>query len=313
MMIAAFAEAGHAFDEASYIETAQHAATSVWDNFWTVSACLKRSRFRGTSSLDARQTDYAWLADGLIALYDAEGDSVWLDRASTLMNEMEEKFAAVEGGYYLGDDSVGGTTLVSRPRDIHDASTPSGNGVALSVFARLHDRTGERNFDQTAQRLVSTFAGLLTEQRGGLSAMLSGLGMHTENGRARIQFAGRGTARAEAHATADGRVEVQVSLADGWHLNSAEPLQDYLIGVDLLDGAGQSLADRSFPSPTVRKLAFQSEELSLYEEDVKITATLPLERDDIGQAQVSMRLQVCSAEVCLAPEKLEWSLLPLES
>ncbi len=310
MMIAAFAEAGLAFGDDTYVDAAVRAAHALWDTAWSDAGGLTRSRYLGVSSLDARQTDYAWLADGYVALYDASGDSQWLDRASTIMRHMQATFTAEQGGYYLGNASVAGTVLVSRPRNIHDASTPSGNGVALSVFAKLHDRTGEREFDQAAKQLIADFSALLAERRGGLGALLSGLGVHASATRSAVQFAGRGKARLAARAMDDGRVHVDITLADGWHLNASEPLQDYLIGTDLTDAAGQTLVGVSYPEPHIRTLAFQSEALALHEGDITLEGDLPGTLDAIGHSTVKLRLQVCSDEVCLAPETVEWAVLP---
>lgn len=313
MMISAFAQAGLAFDNSEYVDTALIAAEALWDTAWTDSDGLLRSRYRNVSTLPARQTDYAWLAEGYIDLYDASGDEIWLERASALMKQMDELFAAVDGGYFLGGDDVQGTPMVVRQRDLYDASTPSGNGVALSVYARLFDRTGEAEYQDSATGLVAAFSGLISEQSGGLAAVLSGLGVFVKEDRAAVQYAGRGHAKVSAFSREDGRVQVTIDLDEGWHINSSEPLQDYLIGTKLSDATGADLLDATYPKADVRKLAFQSEELALYEKNVSLSAQLPEERNAIGHADVSLRLQVCSDEVCLAPETLSLSLLPLES
>lgn len=310
MMIAAFAQAGLAFDHPAYIDAASAAADALWNTAWSDTEGLLRSRYRNASTLPARQTDYAWLADGFISLYDAVGDEIWLDRASELMSQMDELFAAVDGGFFLGADDVGGTPMVVRPRDIYDASTPSGNGVALSVYAQLFDRTGEAEYQDAATALVAAFSGLISEHRGGLAAMLTGLGIFVKEDRPAVQYAGRGRAKVSAHAQEDGRVQVNIELDEGWHINSSEPLQDYLIGTMLSDTSGSSLSEATFPEATVRELEFQSEALSLYEENVLLSAKLPDERNAIGHADISLRLQVCSDKVCLAPETLSLSVLP---
>lgn len=309
MMIGAFAEAAAAFDSERYLNAATRAAEQLWATAWSDSGGLLRSRYLGKSTLAARQTDHAWLADGLLSLYDATGDEVWLDRAVQIIDAMEARFAAVDGGYYLGGSAVAGAPLVMRPKNIHDASTASGNGVALSVFARLFDRLGEREHELAAQRLIAAFAGLISTQRGSIDALMSGLAEHSGNGRSKIQYAGRGKARARAELTGDGRIRVNIALDDGWHLNADKPLQDYLIGTAITDGNGVELVDARYPEAEVRRLAFQSEALALYEGEVGIEARLPTDRNAIGHAVVRLRLQVCSDEVCLAPETLEWSLL----
>ncbi len=310
MMIAAFAQAGRTFDEPRYLSAALNSAETLWATAWSESDGLLRSRYNGETTLPARQTDYVWLADGYIELYDAVGDELWLDRAVLLMKEMDERFAAIDGGYFLGADDVQGAPMLVRPRDTYDASTPSGNGVALSAYARLFERTGEAEFQDSATSLVAAFSGLISERRGGLSSMLSGLGIFLEENRSTTQYAGRGKAKVSAYADDNERVQVTIELDEGWHVNSSEPLQDYLIGTALTDTSGENLPAPNFPEATVRQLAFQSEALALYEHNVSLSAELPENRNSLGHADVSIRLQVCSDKVCLAPETLSLSVLP---
>lgn len=310
MMIAAFAQAGLTLSEPRYTTAALDSAQALWATAWSESNGLLRSRYKGATTLPARQTDYVWLADGYIELYDTTGDELWLDRAVLLMKEMDERFAAIDGGYFMGADDVQGAPMLVRPRDTYDASTPSGNGVALSVYARLFERTGEAEFQDKATSIVAAFSGLISERRGGLSSMLSGLGIFLEENRSATQYAGRGKAKVSAHVGSDERVQVTIELDEGWHVNSSEPLQDYLIGTALTDANGDNLPAPNFPEATVRQLAFQSEALALYEHDVSLSANLPEERNPLGHAEVSLRLQVCSDKVCLAPETLSLSVLP---
>jgi hypothetical protein len=80
--------------------------------------------------------DYALLADGLLALYEATFESRWLLEARALADSMLERFWDDEvAGFY--DTAADHQALVVRPRDTGDNATPSGNAAAADVLLRL--------------------------------------------------------------------------------------------------------------------------------------------------------------------------------
>ena len=304
LMITAFAEAAHALNEPRYLQAAVKAADTIWDTSWNADAgFLQRARFRGASAIEARQTDYAWLAEAMLALHDIDADPRWLERASVLADTMVDHFKDEQGGgFFLGGTSVAGAALPTRPKDITDASTPSGNGVALRVFVRLFARTGDARWQAEAETLIDAFSGTLANQGGGMSAMLTGVAEHVDGERGSVRHVARGTVRAEARRLDNDKLEVVLTLADGWHVNAREPLQDYLIGTELSGLDGAPLAELVYPDAVVRTLAFQNAELALYEEEVTLSALLPEDDTSALPAHVAVRLQACSDKICLAPE-----------
>ena len=306
LMITAFAEAAYALDESRYHDAAVRAADGIWRTAWDADAgILQRARFRGATEIEARQTDYAWLAEAMLALHDIDGDPRWLERAITLTDTMIDHFKDEQGGgFFLGGDSVAGASLPTRPKDTNDASTPSGNGVALRVLTRLFARTGDPRWEAEAETLIDAFSGTLASNRGGMSSMLTGLAEYVDGERGALLHAGRGTVRAEARRVGADRVEVVLTLADGWHVNAEEPLQDYLIGTSLTGLSGAPLEDVVYPDPAIRTLSFQSSELALYDGEVVLSARLPDTARGAFPAHVEVRLQACSDKICLAPETI---------
>jgi len=287
MMITAFAEAAVAFTDESY------------------------AKFRDSVSVDAKQVDYAWLAEAMLALYDLDGNRLWLQRAAELTRKMLALFRDDEaGGLYMGEPIVSGAVLAVRPKDLFDASTPSGNAVAFRVLSRLYVRTGESQFEDEARQLIDAFSTRLTERSGGLSYLLAGLAESLEGETGSLQYASRGIVRAQAMYGED-RVRVVIQLADGWHINSQEPLQDYLIATEIAAMDGEALKDVQFPDPVERILGFQSEALSLFEGKIELSAAWP---DSTQQSaipslkNVQLTLQACNEKTCLAPETLVLSV-----
>lgn len=306
LMITAFAEAAHALGEQRYQQAAIQAADAIWDTSWNAeNVFLQRARFRGASAIEARQTDYAWLAEAMLALHDIDADPRWLERAALLADTMVDHFKDEQGGgFFLGGTSVAGAALPTRPKDITDASTPSGNGVALRVFVRLFARTGDARWQAEAETLIDAFSGTLSNQGGGMSAMLTGVAEHIDGERGPLRHVARGTVRAEARRIDSDKLEVVLTLADGWHVNAREPLQDYLIGTELSGIEGAPLDDVVYPDPVLRTLAFQNSELALYDGQVVLAAQLAEDDAAALPAHVEVKLQACSDEICLAPETI---------
>ena len=80
--------------------------------------------------------DYALLADGLLALYEATFEPRWLLEARALADAMLERFwDDTIAGFY--DTAADAAALVVRPRDTGDNATPCGNSAAADVLLRL--------------------------------------------------------------------------------------------------------------------------------------------------------------------------------
>jgi uncharacterized protein YyaL (SSP411 family) len=98
---------------------------------------LLRSWRRGVANpTPAFLEDYALLADGLLALYEATFDPRWLLEARVLADSLLERFWDESiGGFY--DTGKNHEQLVIRPRDTGDNATPSGSSAAVDVLLRL--------------------------------------------------------------------------------------------------------------------------------------------------------------------------------
>ena len=333
LMITAFAEAAMAFDDKRYLDTAVRAATQLLNNVLNSSGRLKRSQFNGVVSIDAKQVDFAWLAEGLIALYDATGNKHWLHKAQELTDTMIAEFHDVKGGgFFMGASTVAGARLVTRPKDLYDASTPSGNATALRVLSRLVARTGKFSYARLADELIAAYSEALTQQSNGFYYLLTALSEYTNGESGLPRYAGKGVARVNARRHGS-RLELDIDLDEGWHINANKPLQDYLIATEL-KGVNHTLSDIRYPAPHTRKLGFQSEALSLYEGDIVIEAELSTANatandttrteenavnavaDSVAKASdrttLELTLQACNDEICLAPETLT-IVLPLGS
>ena len=303
MMISALAKASERLNQPSYLEAAILAATSLLDTVLNDDGSLQRIYFDGKSSIEGTQADYAYLAESFIALYDATGERAWLDQAEALTQQMNEQFWDDDNGaYFMGAVNVSGANLSTRPKDLHDNSIPSGNSVAMRVLAQLFKRTGNPDYEARTNQLISALSGRLSQHPSAFYYLLTGIHEHLNGEAGAVQYAGRGVVQAKAFKR-DDEIVVSVNLADGWHINSQAPLQDYLIPTKMTNAGGRELTGIEFPEAHIKSLGFQRAELSLFENQFELKAPWPGHKDS-RSALVNLQLQACNDEICLAPETL---------
>ena len=93
---------------------------------------------------------------------EATADPSWLDWAEAVMDRVwEDYWDAESGGLFdtpRGRDSEPGL-LPTRAKPVQDTPTPSPNGVAGIVFARLHEHTAAARWRERGEALIRAFAG----------------------------------------------------------------------------------------------------------------------------------------------------------
>jgi uncharacterized protein YyaL (SSP411 family) len=114
------------------------------------------------AKLNAYLEDYAFLIDSLVSLYEATFEPRWIKEALDLTAVMMEQFwdPAGHGFFYTGRDHE---ELITRTKDPHDSSVPSGNSVAATALLRLHKLTGRTDLGDRAKETLRLFRGLMAE------------------------------------------------------------------------------------------------------------------------------------------------------
>ena len=138
LMLASMAEAGAVLGRPDYVQAAVRAAEFCLTRLRGGNGRLLRSYKDGQSKFDAYLEDHAYLADGLLALYQATFDVRWLEEARALADEMLNRFWDDEaGGFFDTASDHADQALIIRPKSITDNAIPSGNAVAAAVLLDL--------------------------------------------------------------------------------------------------------------------------------------------------------------------------------
>jgi uncharacterized protein YyaL (SSP411 family) len=104
-------------------------------------------------------------AAAFLDAYEATGEQQWLDRAIEVMNYCATAHVDGTGGYFdiARQDSEGTAYLATRAKPVQDAPTPSPNGVAALVLARLWALTDKPEWRARLERQLEAFAGTARE------------------------------------------------------------------------------------------------------------------------------------------------------
>jgi uncharacterized protein YyaL (SSP411 family) len=121
--------------------------------------------------------DYANLADGLVALYEATFERRWLDAAVEMCDTILERFVDRDNGGFF-DTADDHEALITRPKDIFDNATPAGNSVAADVLLRLSLLLDRADYRSAAERVFQLLRPALLRYPLGFARALSALDLY---------------------------------------------------------------------------------------------------------------------------------------
>ncbi|WP_049923394.1 thioredoxin domain-containing protein [Halopiger djelfimassiliensis] len=162
LMIATCAEAALVLGDDAYARQAVDALTFVRDRLWNEDERRLSRRYKdGDVAVDGYLEDYAFLARGALGCYEATGEIDHLAFALDLARTIETEFSdADRGTLYFTPES--GESLVTRPQELDDQSTPSATGVAVETLLALDgftaDEAGGHGFATIAETVLETHA-----------------------------------------------------------------------------------------------------------------------------------------------------------
>lgn len=170
LMISAFAKAAQVLGESRYLGAAQRAVQFIQRELLPGGKLLRRFR-DGSAAIPAFLDDYAFFAQGLIDLYEADFDPAHIALATELMRQAEELFADSKDGAFFST-AANERDLVMRLKDDYDGAEPSGNSITALVLLRLANLTKQEEFRATAERAIQSFRSRMASQPTGVPQML---------------------------------------------------------------------------------------------------------------------------------------------
>lgn len=173
LMLAAFAEAGRVLERPDYTGIAVQNAEFLHEAMRTEEGRLLRTWKEGAGArYNGYLEDYAYLADGLLALYQTVFDQRWFDWVQELVDVMMTHFLDEEDGGFF-DTSDDHEELIHRPKEVQDNAVPSSNAMAAHVLLRYSLYTGDGRAWDVAEQSVSSMYGAMTQYPTGFAHWLT--------------------------------------------------------------------------------------------------------------------------------------------
>jgi uncharacterized protein YyaL (SSP411 family) len=173
LMLRSFALAARVTGREDYREAGVKNATFVLEKL-KEDGRIHRSYKDGRARFNGYLEDYAMVADGLVALYEATFETRWLVEADALMDAVSELFWDEEKRVFY-DTPADHEELVTRPRDVYDNATPSGTSVATEVLLELALFLDRADYRQRAEDVLEELAGGMEKVPGGFGRLLCAL------------------------------------------------------------------------------------------------------------------------------------------
>jgi uncharacterized protein YyaL (SSP411 family) len=177
LAIAAFAEAGAAFARPDLVEAARAAAGFVLDQMHNSDGRLLHAYKGGRASVLGMLEDYAYLADGLFALWEATFEPRWIEASQELAGQMVDLFWDEQGGGFFTTGADHEALLV-RQKELVESVTPSPNGVAALLLQKLAIITGDETQADRARQILRLARTLMERAPQAAPSFLSALDFH---------------------------------------------------------------------------------------------------------------------------------------
>ena len=173
LMITAFASGYMVLHGKSYLDVATRAAEFLWTNMWAESGCLFRIYNDAESRINGCLEDYSYFLEGLITLYEASFDTLWIERANHLASKMiDEFYDHKEGGFFMTGFSS--ERLIARLKNAADEAIPSANAIAIQSLFKLGHLTENKSYIAIAEKSTDSFKRRIEKNPAAYSGLLVG-------------------------------------------------------------------------------------------------------------------------------------------
>jgi hypothetical protein len=175
LMISAFARASEVLDDPAYLEVANRAADFVRQKLSSAKTnTLLRSYREGASDVSGFASDYAFLVQGLLDLYEASFDVGRLEWAMKLQQREDELFRDMKQGGYFSTSGADANVLL-RMKEADDTAEPSPNSVSGLNLLRIGYMLDQNDARHRAEEGLKAFAKQLEAAPSSVPQMLVAL------------------------------------------------------------------------------------------------------------------------------------------
>lgn len=165
LMISALSKAYQVLEDERYLIAARNAAKFIQKNLYNSKTKLLYRRWRkGEKKIVGMASDYAFLIQGLIDLYEADFDPGWLEWALELMDEQITLFYDTENGGFFMTRKGHDKNIDLRVKEDTDSVTPSAGSVAVLNALRLARFADSGKYSTVVERTLESVLSRINSQ-----------------------------------------------------------------------------------------------------------------------------------------------------
>jgi uncharacterized protein YyaL (SSP411 family) len=152
LAVGALAEAGAAFGRAGFVDAARETASFVLETMRNGGELLHAYR-EGRAHVRGLLEDYAYIADGLLALWEATLDGRWLVEARRIVGDATVLFGDAPGGFFTNRADH---DLIVRQKEIVESATPAPGALLSLACQKLALLLDESDLERTGVDALRT-------------------------------------------------------------------------------------------------------------------------------------------------------------
>lgn len=174
LMIAAYAKSGAAFGNKNLVNKAIKAFDFILEKLRREDGRLFHRIRKSEAGIEGMVDDYAYFLWAALELYHATFDMKYLTIANETADVMINHFWDPEdfGFFFTANDAE---KLIARRKEIYDGAIPSGNSVALGLFAKLGRMISEPRYLDIASKIVRKYSKQIAQYAGAYAFFMCGL------------------------------------------------------------------------------------------------------------------------------------------
>ena len=174
LALEAMARAALVFDNDRWLEQSKEVGDYILEKLRDEEGRLLRNRTGGEPGPRAFSADYAFAIAGLLNLYEASGETRWVEAAEELQRQhLAHYWDDEHGGFYQTANDA--APPLARQKPDRDGSTPSANSYAALNLLKLYQFTLDESFQEKGKQVLEAFGTTLERRGARLSRMMVAL------------------------------------------------------------------------------------------------------------------------------------------
>jgi uncharacterized protein YyaL (SSP411 family) len=158
-----------------YLDAARKAAAFVRERLWHAGTGTLLRRYRdGHAEIDGYAEDYAYLITGLVELFQADSDPVWLEWAMTLQRRQNELFWDEAAGGWFSTTGRDPSVLL-RMKEDYDGAEPTPSSMSVLNLLALSHLVPDAEWREHVERTLRLFGSRLEQMGRGVPMMAAAL------------------------------------------------------------------------------------------------------------------------------------------